>query len=122
MILLALATVAAWTPASCDENDARVCATRDLATAERAMETELRAAIDRMKNCRPADSTGCYNIPHAIKLIETEQTTWLAWRNAHCDVLAFGVEETSAEAQVRADCRTKLTVERTGELAKVRND
>jgi uncharacterized protein YecT (DUF1311 family) len=61
-------------------------------------------------------------LPRALDLIEAEQDAWLAWRNAHCDIVAFGVEETSAEGLVRADCRTPLTIKRAEELSEVRKD
>jgi len=73
----------------------------------------------RLQNCKPVNSTACYNMTRAVALLSAEQRTWMAWRDAHCDVLAFGVEQTSAETQVRADCRTELTVKRTAELRKV---
>jgi len=58
-------------------------------------------------------------IPRAMLLLRREQQAWTAWRDASCDVLAFGVEHTSAELQVRYDCRTGKNVERKKELAKV---
>jgi uncharacterized protein YecT (DUF1311 family) len=48
-----------------------------------------------------------------MHLLDAEQRAWTAWRNAHCDVVAFAVEETSAETQIRADCRTPLAIQRT---------
>ncbi|MEA3037258.1 MAG: hypothetical protein QOH04_3045 [Sphingomonadales bacterium] len=76
-------------------------------------------AKSRLRFCRPHNSVDCYNMKQGLVLFDAEQRTWRAWRNAHCDVVAFGVEKTSAEAMVRADCRTGLTVKRIGELQQV---
>ncbi len=84
--------------------------------AEQVMDAEYGHALSRVANCRPVNSTRCDNRPRAREVVRAEQEAWLAWRNAHCDVMAFSMEATSAEGQVRADCRTGLTVERTDEL------
>ncbi|WP_213979452.1 lysozyme inhibitor LprI family protein [Sphingomonas sp. dw_22] len=123
MILFAAAILLQdWHPAPCTDKSERGdirCAQRDLAKAERAMGTVFSQAIFRLQHCTPRNSTSCYNRPRAIKLLQAEQRTWLAWRNAHCDVVAFGMEGTSGEIQVRSDCRTGLTVARTKELQEV---
>ena len=101
-----------------------VCAeeVRKLAQAEAALKTEYEGAVESIRSCMPANSTRCYNLPHAIELIEAEQRTWLAWRNAHCDVFVFGMEDTSAEGELRADCRNRETSKRTAELKQIRNN
>jgi uncharacterized protein YecT (DUF1311 family) len=90
--------------------------------AEQSMKLAYSRVIQTLKSCEPNNSTKCYNMPRAIKLIETEQRTWLDWRDAHCDVSTFGMEETSAEGELRADCRRRLTLNRTAELQKIRDE
>jgi len=122
-VIFALAAfVADWKPPPCALKDPRICAAHDLLLAERKMDAEFRATIRRLRYCKPRDSTKCDNMPRAIQLIQSEQRAWTEWRDTHCDVFAFSVENTSADVQVRNDCRTELTVKRTQELAKVRND
>lgn len=86
------------------------------------MTAEFDRGIHRLRTCRPKNSTTCYHMPRAIMLLRKEQQAWLAWRNASCDLLAFGVEHTSAELQVHLDCRTGKTLERAKDLAKVGRD
>jgi uncharacterized protein YecT (DUF1311 family) len=119
MILMAVAMAAAWRPPLCPDGATQQCALRDFTKAERANSLAFVQAKGRVRSCKPVDSTRCYNQKRAIFLLETEQRTWRAWRDAHCDVVTFGVEETSAETMVRADCRTELTVKRTKDLQKV---
>lgn len=73
-------------------------------------------ALYRVRHCKPINSTGCYNRPRALTVLRTEQRSWVAWRDAHCDVIAFGVEGTSVESVVRDDCKTKLILARTNEI------
>jgi uncharacterized protein YecT (DUF1311 family) len=83
------------------------------------MNLEFQAAIKRLRTCKPLNSTKCYNMPRAIKLVDAEQRTWLAWRDAHCDVFVFSMEGTSAKGELRAVCRTDLTRKQTAELKKI---
>jgi len=119
VILLALLVAASWHPPPCGDSGpygTDHCARRDYARAERAMAIAFRQAESRLRSCRPRNSVDCQDLKHGLLLFEAEQRTWRAWRDAHCDLVAFTVEKTSAEAMVRADCRTGLTVKRTGEL------
>ena len=86
------------------------------------MNSEFGRAIARIRNCKPKNSTACDNLPRQVQLVMREQTSWVAWRNAQCDVMAFGMEGRSGEEVVRMDCRTKLTMERTKYLQKVGKD
>ena len=83
------------------------------------MTHEFGQALYRVQHCRPANSTGCYNRSRALTVLRAEQRSWMAWRDAHCDVIAFGVERTSVESVVRNDCKTELTVERTQSIKKI---
>lgn len=76
-------------------------------------------AISQIEACQGQNTTRCYNWQRAIKLLENEQKAWLAWRIAHCDVFAFGMEGTSAEGTLRAVCRTDLAKKRAEELDKI---
>jgi uncharacterized protein YecT (DUF1311 family) len=92
---------------------------RKLIASERSMNLEFQAALQRLRTCKPANSTKCYDMTRAIRLVQAEQTTWLTWRNAHCDVFAFSMENTSAEGELRAYCRIEQTQKRTAELQKI---
>jgi len=109
-------------PFKCAGIEKCVEAVGELSRAEIALKLEYDGALERIRTCKPANSTRCYNLPRAIKLIEAEQQTWLAWRDTHCDVFTFGMEETSAEGELRAFCRTDETRKRTTQLKKIRND
>ena len=87
--------------------------------AEELMVREFDRAIARVRDCKPVNSTRCYNRPRALAVVRAEQKAWKAWRDAHCDVMAFSLEGTSAEGQVRDDCKTKLTVERINVVKKI---
>ena len=121
IVLAALAAVA-WHPSPCLDQtpggEGR-CAERDLTKAEQGMQMALQQTIGRLRHCKPINSTACDDMPRAIALVQAEQRTWKAWRDAHCDTVAFSVEHTSVEASVRADCRTELTTKRTDELVKI---
>jgi uncharacterized protein YecT (DUF1311 family) len=122
VIWLALLYAPDWQPPPCGDtgpNSTTRCARRDLARAERAIAAAFGQARGWLRSCRPRDSTQCYDLEHGLRLFEAEQRTWRAWRDAHCDVVAFEVEGSSAEAMVRMDCRTGLTVKRTKELQQV---
>jgi uncharacterized protein YecT (DUF1311 family) len=120
MIFMALLLAGqAYAPPPCTDfasgGEAR-CAIRDFQNADRAMLLEFDLTITRIRNCRPRNATGCFNRQRAILLVTREQQSWVAWRNAHCDLVAFGMEGTSGEGQVRMDCRARLTLARTKEL------
>lgn len=107
------------TPPPCTQAGPRAidrCAQRDFVNAERDMSREFNGAISRIRNCRPRNSTACMYRPRAISVVTREQQSWTAWRDAHCDVVAFGMEGSSGEFQVRMDCRTGLTRQRINEL------
>lgn len=57
-----------------------------------------------------------------MRVFNKEQQTWTAWRDAHCDVVAFSVGGSSAEMMVRMDCRTELTLARIKEIEAVGKD
>jgi uncharacterized protein YecT (DUF1311 family) len=107
--------------AGIDCKDYATChsALADLRQADSIMKRELDSAVARLRACEPQNSTKCYNLEHAIELIQAEQETWLAWRNAHCDVFAFSMEDTSAEGELKASCRTHLAKKRTAELQRM---
>lgn len=109
-------------PFECDGLPTCVEEVRKLSATEANLKTEFDGAIERIRSCKPENSTRCYNLPHAIELIDTEQQTWLAWRNAHCNVFVFGMEDTSAEGELRAYCRNRETTKRIAELKQIRND
>ena len=109
----------AWSPPSCGAGDPVSCVKRDYEDAEKLLERELALAMDRLRACSPANSTKCDNLDRQVELVTKEQNAWQSWRDAHCDVLAFGVEQTSAEEQVRSDCRTKITHERIENLREI---
>ena len=114
-IIAAIAT-ASWSPPPCHGGDVRQCAQRDLKTAQARLRRASTAAIARIRACKPAKATACYDKFRAARLLVTEQRAWEGWRDAHCNVVAFGVEQTSAEGSVRAGCKTALTVKRIEEL------
>jgi uncharacterized protein YecT (DUF1311 family) len=122
VILVLAAVLADWKPPPCNDpkpgGDAH-CAQRDFARADAAMKTQFERALYALRTCRPANSVKCSDMPRAIMLLHKEQQAWTAWRDAKCDVTTFGVEHTSAEAQVRLDCRTGMTIERTKELREI---
>jgi uncharacterized protein YecT (DUF1311 family) len=125
VILALIAILADWKPPPCRGNNVRDinrCAQRDLDGAELAMNKEFARVERAIRTCRPRNSTKCYNMPRAILLVRKEQSTWRAYRDAKCNVFAFPMEDTSAEAQLRLDCESKMTVERTKELAKMGRD
>ena len=109
----------AWTPPGCGAGDPVLCAKRDYEDAGKLLQRELALAMDRLHACSPANSTKCDNLDRQVELVMTEQAAWQSWRDAHCDVVAFGVEQTSAEGQVRSDCRTKITHDRIESLRKI---
>ncbi len=84
------------------------------------MLVQFEAAIDRIRNCAPENSTRCYNMPRAEELIITEQEAWVAWRNAYCDTFWFGQEGVSNHGEMLAVCRAELTSERTNEIRQIR--
>jgi uncharacterized protein YecT (DUF1311 family) len=108
-----------WKPSGCEANDPVTCSTRDYAEAEKRLVSELTLAMERLRACAPPNSTKCHNLDRQAELVTNEQNAWKLWRDAHCDVVAFGVEETSAEDQVRSDCRTGITHERIENLKKI---
>lgn len=103
----------------CGEIDSCYDAVREWQSAENVMRSELENALQRIRACAPENATRCYNNQRAEALISNEQAAWLVWRDAHCDVLAFGLEETSAHGEIEAACRTSLTIERTDDLKEV---
>jgi uncharacterized protein YecT (DUF1311 family) len=115
-------SAATYTPPPCKDvapGGDRRCAVADFGRAERRMTISFQRAVHRLRSCRPLNATRCDDRPGAVRLFSREQQTWKAWRDAHCDVIAFGVEKTSAEMMVRMDCRTELTLARTKEIEAV---
>ena len=120
-LLVALALASAWKPSPCaatTQAGAEACGRRDLAAAERPMEAEM-ARIARVLKQPARRRTTRAAGPKAMAIITADQRAWLAWRNAHCDRVAYALSDSSAEAIVRLDCRTKMTVERTRDLSTV---
>ena len=107
---------------SCGELETCKTAVRELSNAEFEVQHEYLGALERLRTCKPEKSTRCYDMPHAIALIEVEQSAWATWRDAHCNVFTFSMENTSAEGEVRAFCRTKATRERAAELKQIRTN
>jgi uncharacterized protein YecT (DUF1311 family) len=91
----------------------------NLAQAEIDMDTQFNAAIDRLRNCKPMNSTKCYYWLEAIPRLQKEQSAWVAWRNAKSDLNAVVMEGSSGEADVRAYFNVRMTKARSAELSKV---
>jgi len=125
MAIALLLSAANYTPPPCKDvapGGDRRCAVADFGRADRRMKVAFRRAAQRLRFCRPVNSTHCDDRPGAIRVFTREQQTWTAWRDAHCDVVAFSVAKTSAEVMVRMDCRTGLTLGRIKEIEAVGKD
>jgi uncharacterized protein YecT (DUF1311 family) len=126
--VIALALViagATYTPPPCKDfapGGDRRCAVADFGRADRRMRLAFQRAVQRLRSCRPLKSTRCYDRTGAMRVFNKEQQTWTAWRDAHCDVVAFSVGGSSAEMMVRMDCRTELTLARIKEIEAVGKD
>jgi uncharacterized protein YecT (DUF1311 family) len=93
-----------------------------LSAADRTLQAEFERAISRIEYCEPVNSTKCFNTAGAISAVQAEQRTWLPWRDAHCDVFAFSMKGTSAEAELRAFCRRDLAEQRTEQLKRIMSE
>jgi uncharacterized protein YecT (DUF1311 family) len=121
VILLAIALAAQWKPPFCagdSQAETDACARRDLSNAERSMAQQMTRIVRVLMRPERARTTAAAG-PEAVHIISAEQRAWRGWRDAHCDVVAYGVQHTSAETMVRLDCKTEMTVKRTKDLIKV---
>ena len=106
----------------CGDLEFCIEAVAELNVAEDEMQVEFDAAIERLRNCAPENSTLCHDMPRAEELVVNEQAAWLAWRNAKCDTFWFGREYTSNHGEMLAVCRTEMTRKRMNYLSEIRAD
>jgi uncharacterized protein YecT (DUF1311 family) len=104
MLLLALAAiVAAGYESTTTQADMNICAADRFARADAALNAQFRRT---------------YTTLHGrAKLLLTAQRAWLAFRDAECTVEAAGSVGGTIHALDVAECRTRLTTDRTHQLA-----
>jgi uncharacterized protein YecT (DUF1311 family) len=113
----------AWTPPPCafqSKAQLDACARRDLATAEQELDVSWQKAMRRLKAINPR-STSAVD-PKGFQALFAAQKAWTAWRNAHCAVVSYGLENTSVDRSVRLDCMTGMTHDRINDIEKMGRD
>ncbi len=112
MSLLALALLAAAPQPDCERADSQPefneCALISLRAADAALNRQWAATL---RAARSEDDA-----PRVARL-RAAQRAWIAFRDAHCDALHFPAIGASMDYTLNIGCRTRLTEERTRQLA-----
>jgi uncharacterized protein YecT (DUF1311 family) len=87
--------------------------------AERQMDLQFQLAVQRLRNCKPANTVKCYYWKKAVPRLQREQTAWTNWRDAKSELDAVEMDGTSGEAEVRAYSAIKMTKARAAELSTI---
>lgn len=112
--LLLLSEAVRYAPPPCPEKGQageERCAAAELAKAEKRLSVAWSKAVQALRDPARRNSTKAFG-QTPINLLTTEQKSWRAWRDAHCDVMAYSMQGTSGEALVRYDCKTGMTLDR----------
>jgi uncharacterized protein YecT (DUF1311 family) len=89
-----------------DQNTMNQCAEGSYRTADKILNTQYKTTRKVL-----ADTDA-----EAERLLLTAQKAWIAYRDAHCDTVAFTNKGGSMEPTVRFGCMTDVTAARTQDL------
>lgn len=92
------------------------CAVIDLRRADAAIDRQWSVTYAVMKRRDAADTTRGGGPGYAASLL-LAQRAWLAFRDRQCVVEGLTVAGGSVQPLVIAECRTRMTIARTGQLA-----
>lgn len=112
--LLLLSSAASFAPPPCPEKGQageERCAAAELTKAEKRLSMAWNKAVQTLRDPARRNTTKAFG-QTPINLLTVEQKSWRAWRDAHCNVMAYSMEGTSGEAMVRYDCKTGMTLDR----------
>ncbi|RYD54818.1 MAG: DUF1311 domain-containing protein [Sphingomonadales bacterium] len=88
----------------------------DSKTADAAMTVQWRSIYAAMKQRDAADTSRCGGFGYAAATLAS-QRAWIAFRDKQCVIEAGQYAGGSMQPMVRAQCLTRLTKERTRQLA-----
>lgn len=117
-LAMALLLAGAQTDAQCSnavtQADMTGCAVREFNAADAAMNRQWKLTLAAMHNADryPAQD----GRPTYANQLLAAQRAWLAYRDAHCVSAGYAARGGSMEPMLVAQCRAKLTRERTEQL------
>lgn len=118
LLAIALLLASAQTDAQCHnamtQADMTACAVREFNAADGAMNRQWKLTLAAMRNADryPAQDRR----PTYANQLLVGQRAWLAYRDAHCVSAGYAARGGSMEPMLVAQCRAKLTRERTQQL------
>ena len=121
VFLLAAGTAQAKPADICEQpitqRDMTMCAARDYEEADAALNAQWSQTADVMR-ARDRDLDRVYDDrPGYFETLLAAQRAWLTYRDKHCTSAGYRYRGGSMEPMIVSGCKTKLTEQRTRELA-----
>jgi len=119
-LLFAIAT--GGLQASCDtavtQPDINACALAALSRADAELNRQWQVTLAAARRGEAGDVLGADGRTAADRLLAA-QRAWLAFRDAHCDSVAYGEMGAQLDYTMNIHCRAELTRQRTAQLVEI---
>ena len=118
LLVIAAAALQTDCATAVSQPDINACAYAELARADDLLNGQWRLTLAAVRERSRDDPPAANSTTAEVRLVAA-QRAWLAFRDAHCDSVAYGEMGAQLDYTVNIHCRAELTRLRTAQLAEI---